>query len=292
MQTNLEVRIGSGDTLDVRHFNVSAGMSRPFAVEVVAVADSHNIDFEAIVGAPASFAIAIGSGAVKVGKEVRSLDDQRVYAGVCSDVRQLGTEEKGLSTYRLRIVPAFSLLDHRTNNRIFQYKSEVEIALQIMSEWRIPVDVRVDLASHKRRKYKVQYEESDFAFVSRMLEEAGVAYYFDTTPGGAGKMIIVERPERGDRRKRPIRSTDAPNLDAETEYVTDLQVERRIAPGRYTVRDHDYRLAAAYKLLQTSEAGVDIEKKLEIFDYVGGAFLFPGLASGKTKLADPKGATD
>lgn len=291
MQTNLEVTVGSGDSLDVRHFNVSSGMSRPFTAEVVAVGDSHNIDFEAIVGAPATFVIATGSTAVRRGNEVRSADDRRVFSGVCSDARHLGAEEKGLSTYRLRIVPTFSLLDHRTNNRIFQYKSEVQIALQILSEWGIPVDVRVDLASHKRRKYKVQYEESDMAFVSRMLEEAGVAYFFDTTSKAAGTMIIVEQPERSERRAEPIRFSDAPNLDGGIEYATDLQVERRVAPGRYTVRDHDYRLAATYKLLQTSEAGVGIEKKLEIFDYVEGAFLFTGNDADDGKFADRKGRT-
>jgi len=64
-----------------------------------------------------------------------------------------------------------------------------------------------------------------------------------------------------------------------------------MGPGRYTVRDKDYRFAAAYKLLQTSEAGVDIEKKLEIFDYVEGAFLFTGHDSDEAKLADRKGRT-
>ena len=291
MKRNLEVTVGSGDSLDVRHFNVEAGMNRPFAVEVVAVADNMNIDFEAIVGAPASFTMAIEHVGVEAIGGAKPLDARRIYAGICVDARQLGAEEKGLSTYRLRIAPTLAILDHRSNSRIFQYKSELEIALQILKEWRIPVDVRVDLASHKRRKYKVQYEETDLSYINRMLEEAGVAYWFDTTPNAPGTLIIAENPERGERRVRPIRFFDQPNLESGIEYATALQFERRVAPGRYTVRDHDYRLAPSYKLAQTSESGLDIEKQLEIFDYVEGAMLFAGGETDEGKLADRKGKT-
>ena len=59
---------------------------------------------------------------------------------------------------------------------MFQQISEPDIVLKILKEWNIDPEVRIDKAAYKKRKYRVQYAESDFAFISRMLEDSGIAW--------------------------------------------------------------------------------------------------------------------
>ena len=78
----LEVRVSSGDALDVRRFHVLERMSSLFQVSVVALSENPDIDFEASIGQPMRFSVKDGMFA----------DRQRTWTGVCSHVEQLAVE--------------------------------------------------------------------------------------------------------------------------------------------------------------------------------------------------------
>ena len=100
-------------------------------------------------------------------------------------------------------------------------------------------------AKYKKRKFRVQYGESDFAFLCRMLEDAGVSFYFDNS--GESHLVLDDGPQANPRRK-PIAFRAQPT-EADFEHVTRVVVDRRVRPGKYTVRDHDYRRPPAYALI-------------------------------------------
>src|SRR5262249_22609896 len=143
-----EARIASGDMVDVRHFKARQRMSALFEVRIVAVSDNPDIDFEAVIGQPMTF--------------TAHRTQSRSWAGICSHLRQTGVEEHHLSTYELTLVPTLWLATQRRNHRIFQLKSEIDIALEILGEWGIEPTLHLS-GSYKRRKYRVQYGESDYA---------------------------------------------------------------------------------------------------------------------------------
>ncbi len=64
-----------------------------------------------------------------------------------------------------------------------------------------------------------------------------------------------------------------------------------VKPGKYTIRDHDYRMPPSYKLVADHAAGKGIENKLERFHYTPGAFLFGADKGDSTPVADDKGKT-
>jgi type VI secretion system secreted protein VgrG len=278
---NLSAQVASGDTLDVREFTVRQRISSLFEVTLVALSDNADIDFDAVVGQPARFQMHAGtSGLVPV----------RFWTGICKHLQQIAVEETGVSTYELTLVPPLWFATQRRNHRIFQQISELDIAKKILAEWGIEPEYRVT-GTYKTRKFRVQYAESDFAFLSRMLEDAGISYYFEQGDTQT-RLVLSDAPQASERRHAPIAFKDNPTTSPDREYVTHVRVGQRVRPGRYTLRDHDTRLAASYQLLASAETpGAGVEARLERFHYAPGAFLFGADQGEGSPHADDKGKT-
>ncbi|APR87483.1 Rhs element Vgr protein [Minicystis rosea] len=210
------VRIASGDELRVRTFSLKQAINELFAIEIVALSENADVDFDAVIGHPAGFSL------VTAGATVR-------WEGVCSEARLLRWEAGGLSTYRLVIVPRAWLLTQRRNHRIFQMKSELDIVQQTLAEAGVAVVSRVDASKHTPRKYRVQYAETDFAFVSRMMEDAGISYYFETQ-GDETVMVLDDAPEKRAGHDRALVFQDEPT--PEVRHATQLTVTQRVRSER------------------------------------------------------------
>jgi type VI secretion system secreted protein VgrG len=272
-ERNLAVHVASGDALDVRWFHVDQRMSALFECTVVALSESPNIDFDAVVGQPASFHVEKGNRAS--------------WTGICSHLEQVAVEERGLSTYRVTVVPSLWLATQRRNHRMFQYQSELEIACKLLGEWGVAPELRIT-GVYKKRKYRVQYGETDFAFLCRMLEEAGISFYFDVS-GASSVLVLTDAPQANAPREPAIAFRDRPTV-ADREHVTKVRVGQQVKPGRCAVRDHDPRLPAAYPLVAAAEApGAGVEGRLERFVYAPGAFQFVTDQGEPNPAADDRG---
>src|SRR5262245_43162715 len=102
----LSLVLDSGMTFDVRKFVIDERISGLFTMTLDAFAIDSAIDFESVVGQAAQFTISRGS-------------EERTWTGICRSIELLKTQEDGLSTYQLVIVPVLWLLTQRTNRRIF-----------------------------------------------------------------------------------------------------------------------------------------------------------------------------
>ena len=272
----LAVSVASGDDLDIRHFQVVERMNELFEIAIDALCENPDIDFEAVVGQPMSFTVRKGGDGL----------DVRTWTGICSHIEQVGAEERGLSTYKLVLVPVLWLLTQRRNHRMFQVQSEVDIARKLLGEWNISTEESLS-GRYKKRKYRVQYGESDFTFLCRMLEDAGISFYFKTEDDET-KLVLHDTPQLNPRRELPIAFRDNPT-DANREHVTAVHIGRSIRPGKYTVRDHDYRRSPAYDLRGSAKAAGGVEEALEQFEYSPGAFLYESESGDATPIADDRG---
>jgi type VI secretion system secreted protein VgrG len=276
--SNLVVRVASGDALDVRHFRIEERLSELFSIRLRVVSANHDLGFGAIVGEPATFEIHGG---------VRELGRDRVWTGICKECRLVRVETAGLSTYELEIVPALWLLTQRRNHRIFQQVSEIDIVETLLGEWGIPYRKELG-AAYPPREYRVQYAESDYAFLCRMLEDAGVTFWFRETDDGT-ELVLGDAPQRSEPRAHGIAFRDEPSLE-ERDHVTKVALSQRMTPGGFTVRDYDTRLAPDFPLLAGAKAAEgSVESRLEQFVYAPGAFLFAGAEPGDTPAADDRG---
>lgn len=116
--------------------------------------------------------------------------DDRVLSGLITRVQQLGSDG-GFARYSLTIEPALAALKLRRNSRVFQDKSVIDIVTLILDEHiqKNPVFAQrfrqrsAVTQSYPTRSSCQQYLESDFAFVTRLLREKGISYYFDFAYG-------------------------------------------------------------------------------------------------------------
>ena len=269
---NLSATIGSGDPVDVRQFHFASEMSTLFEASVLALADNPDIDLDAVAGQEATLTLRWGTGM------------SRTIRGLVRTFRQVQAEDQGRSTYQWTIVPTLWLTTQRRNHRMFQLMSEVDIVMKLLGEWGISPVLKLS-ETYKKRKYRVQYGESDFRFICRMLEDAGISFTFDWE--GDCALVLTDAPQTGPARA-PLAFRDHPTR-TDREHATGVHIERNIRPGKVVLRDHDYRRPPSYKLLGTAQDGPGIEERLERFHYTPGAFLFESGKGESTPVADDKG---
>lgn len=276
---NFAVKIASGDKLDVRQFSIHERLSSLFQVNLVAVSDNPSIEFDDVVGQPAKFSMSAGM-------------HDKFWSGVCNHFEQVRHEPGGLSTYQFSIVPKLWFLTQRKNYRMHQQISEPDIVLKMLKEWDIKPVEQYDKGAYKKRKYRVQYNESDYSFLCRMLEDAGITFYFQQG-GEETELVLSDAPHSNPPRGESLAFKDDTSLTnaVDMEFVTGVRMGQRVRPGKYTMRDHDYRKPPTYKLVSEASKGLAIEEKLERFQYVPGAFLFGADSGEATPSADDKGKT-
>ncbi|MEO7592087.1 MAG: phage late control D family protein, partial [Byssovorax sp.] len=179
----LDLSFASGEnSLSVRRVQVHEGVSALFTISVWARSPHFDLDLESLVGQPAAFQIVHGT------KLVANQGGRR-WSGVVSMMEQVQGEsgnsgEKPLSTYYLRIVPRLWLLTQRQNYRIYQHLSIPDISEKLLAEWGLQAILQIDKGAYPRLEYKVQYGETDFAFLCRLWEEAGIAFTFPDNEEG------------------------------------------------------------------------------------------------------------
>ena len=113
----------------------------------------------------------------------------RFFHGVVSSFSQVGID-KQFSYYNAEIVPRFWLLKLSQSRAIYQNVSSLEIITNILEAFGIVVENRLT-ATYLIREYCVQYDETYFDFLSRLLESEGIFYFFYFDHNGH-KMVLAD----------------------------------------------------------------------------------------------------
>jgi type VI secretion system secreted protein VgrG len=268
------------EPLDVREFTVDDGLSSFFSVDLEVLASDPAIDLDDLIGQPAAFHV--------------ELDDlsyeglpRRSWSGVISEAHLVRSEADGMSTYQLTIAPTLWLLTRRTNCRVYQQMTDLDVARAILAEWGIEALVECS-RSYKTRKYRVQYQETDFAFFCRLLEASGVTYLHRLVDGQT-KLVLTDAPERGVERKDVLEYADEPTSTSRN--ATHFRASRNLTAGRIAIADHDHRLQNVPLVAQTAASRHPTESRLESFTYEPGSFRFGNPGTKDTPSADDRGRT-
>lgn len=152
--------------LDVAAFHGEESMSELYAFDVVAGADPATAELLRI-GDPARLTIP-------------TPDLGRSVHGIVSEIVRVASDTDRLRV-RVRIVPLLFVLTKRTNTRVFQDLTVDAIAVQVLKEHGVPCQVRLS-EPHAPRPYSIQYNETDYDFLSRIFAEEGLAFWFEHPP--------------------------------------------------------------------------------------------------------------
>ena len=257
--------------LDIRSFSVVESLSEPFLVHLIALSAAPDLDPGDYVGQGVTFRMDTGAEGV------------RSWSGLVASFELSEVEDRGLSTYEITVSPRLSLLDYRVNCRIFQRQSAPDIAVKLLGEWQIEPELRLS-EDHKALEYRVQYHESDLAFLQRLLSEDGISYFFEDEAGET-RLILSDQPQRAEasRPALPYRSSD--HDDTGDPHVRYVLAQKEISPVAVTIGDFDLR-RPAYGLFHTAERGERVGRAggpiLEQYLYRPGSGLGSGPGTAST----------
>ena len=133
----------------------------------------------------------------------------------------------------------------------------------------------------------MQYNETDFSFVSRLMESAGITYYFEHKRDDQTKLRLIDEPHREATRTPPIIWDTRSFAEAEVDYVTNVRLTHRVRLGKVGIRDYDFHNQADFKCLGESKPVEGPESTYEAYYYEPGALRVK--AKGSDTFADENG---
>ena len=156
-------------------------MSRPFSYRVEMLCEDLNKEFK-----PADM---IGASATIGVKLRRDSNEYRFRSGFIRSF-QSGNVHRDFRVFRAEIVPFLTFLQLSTDFRIFQNLTVVDILQQVFDDFGLnDLDMRVQSSDFPKLEYCVQCRETAFDFVSRLMEENGIYYFFEHSE--AGHTLVV-----------------------------------------------------------------------------------------------------
>ncbi|MBC2695371.1 MAG: type VI secretion system tip protein VgrG [Desulfobacteraceae bacterium] len=240
--------------LRVVDFTAAETISSPYNVDLT-LASEDEIDFNDMIGKKALL-IIIGD------------EENRYFHGVINKFTQGGNRGR-FYLYAATMVPFVCFLSFMQDLRIFQNKKVPDIVEQILKDGGITTDCfefRLQ-GQYQEREYCVQYRETNLDFISRLLEEEGIFYFFEHTHDNYlmvfGDGMVNYQPIAG---KADIVFHLPDAMVAEKEYVHRFNLSQQIRSGKVTLRDFNFKKPS---LDLTSQKEADSFQKLEVYDYPG-----------------------
>ncbi|SEO62346.1 type VI secretion system secreted protein VgrG [Duganella sp. CF517] len=211
---------------------------------------------------------------IAVPAALQFVTDQGDLRSVCGIVTEAssGDSDGGLASYQLVLRDALAILEKRINTRVFRQMDEVEIVRQILLEWRHKsstlgvcftdeVDEAFHLQEYPKREFTMQHNESDAAFIRRLLKRSGIGWYVRAEANGDVPTHTLVLFNSADSLRQNVAGTIRYHRDAGTEQrdtITSWGAVRSLQPGMVTRHSWDYRYSQGpdYMMAQAS-SGVD-----------------------------------
>lgn len=246
------------DTLRFRSLSATEEMGRLFEFSVLALSKAEDeVDTASLLGTNATVTVQLPH------------DGERHFHGL---VVRAGLESAvgKLISWRLQLRPWLWQLTRRSDNRIYQNKTVKEIITDVFTKYSgVVVDWQLQ-GSYAARPYCVQYRETDFNFVSRLMEEEGI-YYFHRHTADSHTLVICDsmtkHPEFTGYGAVKFRESQDQMLDLEA--ITEWRQTYELTSGKVTLTDYDYlKPATSLKVDHASPEPTPLPA-LEHYDFPG-----------------------
>lgn len=175
-------------------------------------------------------------------------------------------------TYVATLHPWLWFLTRSSNSRIFQKKSVPEIIEEVCQAYPFSKIEKTKLVGKfEAWEFCVQYRESDFNFICRLMEQEGIYYYFKYSDGGNTMVLCNVAGNHGPRKgyEKISYNLGADGNSQDNEVITDWHISHEVKPGRYTISDFDFRSPRSSLLSKAINAKQHDLSNFEIYDYPG-----------------------
>ena len=264
------------DVVVITGLTGTEAISRLFSFQLDLIAENKtNVAFDKLLGK-----------SVTVHLDLPDDTSKRHINGICIRMTQgergtLAEDSKSFTSYKMEIVPKLWRLSQKAQSRIFQQLSVPDILKKVLGEHGVEFTPEIQGTFHPR-DYCVQYHETDFNFVSRLMEEEGI-YYFFKHADGSHNMVLANTPGSHPAVPGPVsliyEHTEGGARDEDR--IHDWQKTQELRPGKYVLWDHSFELP--HKHLEAEKTTLDAitvgtvshklkvgeNEKLEIYDFPG-----------------------
>jgi type VI secretion system secreted protein VgrG len=254
----------------LRSFAGEERISELFHFSLRMQSETLDLDFTQIVGKSATISVLLTDGS------------KRYVNGVVSRFVQAGADQR-FATYHAELVPWLWLCDLTANCQIFQNKSTPDILKQVFSDLGF-TDFKDSLTgTYDPREYCVQYNETAFEFVSRLMEDEGIHYYFEHADG---KHTLVLADDSVSATAVPGAATVAYGTYTNWEQqnlITRCDLEQRVISGKFALDDFNFETPSTDLLSSVDSTVATDGSKRRIYEYPGG-FIASAKGESRAKL--------
>lgn len=254
------------DVLLLEGFSGREAISEPFHFELRMRSSQTALAASSIVGQSATVTVQTQGGSA------------RYFNGIVTRFAQVGADATQ-GYYSAALAPRLWLARLGSDRAIYQNLSALDIVQQVLSSFGVTVK-QSTTGTYAVREYCVQYDESPFDFISRLMEEEGIFYFF-TFANGSHTMVLADSPSAHE----PIAgvsqlwfSSDSVAHSA-SERVSAFELVTGLTERTHIVADYDYTAATVSTATSSASGGVTN----------GTRYIFPGRyaqAADSTRTAD------
>jgi type VI secretion system secreted protein VgrG len=246
------------DALLLTHFSAHEQVSRLFEYDLQLLSDAGDLNADKILGQP-----------VTVKFQLPDKAGNRFFNGFVTEFSQTGYEERH-HRYQATVRPWFWFLTRTSDCRIFQGKTIPDIFQAVVGQYGFS-DFKLKLSgSYSPRDYCVQYRETDFNFLSRLLEFEGIYYFFEHEDG-KHLMILADDANAHSKFKGyetvPYYPPSTPDVQRERDHLTSWIQSKSVQSGAYATTDYDFSAPKKSLLQSSSISKSHAQSKFEIYDY-------------------------
>ena len=262
------------------HFRAMSGreeVSRLFEYQVVALSKKHDIKADDLLGHNAAVTMDLGD------------DGKRHFHGLIAGFGIEGVDGRYFK-YRLTLRPWIWLMTRSADVRIFQDKTAAEIIKEVLGEYTGTVKDELQ-GSYGQRKYCVQYRETDFNFVSRLMEEEGIFYFFRHA-ADKHELVLADASSS----HQPAEHFATIPYDDDVEHtvgeaaITQWRMRHEIQTGKVTISDYNFETpSTSLKSTTAATTHSHAEATHEVYDYPG---LYGVKADGDARATIRLGEAD
>jgi type VI secretion system secreted protein VgrG len=251
------------DELVLRSFSGTEAIGENFEFFVEALSPNPSVKFDRALGRPCSIKFKLFDGSF------------RFFNGILTRGQWVGGEEPYYH-YRIVMRPWLWLLGYRADCRIFRNKNVKAIIEEVFNKAGFGLkDFEFRTTdNYDTIKYCAQYRETDLDFVTRLMEQWGIYYYFEHNADGSHKMVLADslsshNPiEKLNKGLPPFgqMSTEDKQIN---QWLDDWTSDRRFRSGRITYNDYDYTNPPKILKCDKETAESYEHSKFELYDYPG-----------------------
>ncbi|PTA91784.1 type VI secretion system tip protein VgrG [Kosakonia sp. H7A] len=234
-------------------------LSEPFTLALTVLGTDARIDRSKLLGQPVTVTVPTQTGT-------------RYFNGKVTRVAVSATELSGTryAVYQLTVEPDVWPMKRDRNLRIFQGQTVPQIVKTLLGEYQVSLEDRLT-GSYRVWDYCVQYQESSFDFISRLMELEGIAYHFRHE---ADRHTLVLTDDASGFKPFPGYETipyhQTPSGGStDEEGISQWALEDSVTPGIYSLDDYDFRKPNAWLFQARQNPSSPQPGSIDVYDWPG-----------------------